>query len=121
MNYITIFLPELVDLNTYITAERRNRFIGAKIKKEMTELVAKACLDQRVPKMTQITAFKLLWHHGNKRKDFDNVEFGVKWIKDGMVQAGVIANDGWRHFPPQTLHQHDVAPISGVEVFIQYV
>ena len=59
----------------------------------------------------------------NKRKDFDNVEFGVKWIKDGMVQAGVIANDGWAHFPPRTLHEHDVSCCScpGVEVCIEYV
>lgn len=116
-----LVLPELVDLNTYITAERRNRFIGAKIKKEMTELVAYACLVQKVPKMARITRFELVWYHCNKRKDFDNVEFGVKWIKDGMVMAGVIENDGWKHFPPRTVHDHEVSPRSGVDVIIEYV
>lgn len=121
MKYFIIVLPELVDLNTYVTAERSNRFMGAKIKKQMTELVAAECMAQRVPKMERITLFKMVWHHKDKRKDFDNVEFGVKWIKDGMVTAGVIANDGWKHFPPETLHQHMMSKRGGVEVMIQYV
>jgi len=31
---------ELTDLNTYINAERSNRYAGAKIKREMTDYVA---------------------------------------------------------------------------------
>ena len=118
---VILQLPELVDLNTYISAERSNRYRAARFKKEMTELVAYACLAQRVPKMSQITSFTLLWHHKNKRKDFDNVEFGVKWIKDGMVMAGCIPNDGWAHFPPRTLHEHLISPRGGVDVIIEYV
>lgn len=30
---------ELVDLNTYINAERSNRYAGAKIKQEMTDYI----------------------------------------------------------------------------------
>ncbi len=115
---MTFFLPELVDLNTYVSAERRNRFVGAKIKKEQTSLVAYECLSQHVPKMGRISVFEMTWHHRNKRKDFDNVEFSVKFIKDGMVQAGVIANDGWRHFPPQTTHRHVIDDRVGVEVTV---
>lgn len=116
-----LVLPELVDLNTYITAERSNRFRGAKIKKEMTRLVAEACMVQRVPRMARITSFSCIWRHRNHRKDFDNLEFGVKWIKDGLVEAGVIANDGWKHFPPRTVHDHVVDPEHpGVTVIIEY-
>lgn len=103
-------LPELVDLNTYITAERSNKFRGAKIKREMTVLVAEACMVQKAPKMQHITRFTCIWRHKNRRKDFDNVEFAQKWIRDGMVMAGVIPNDGWKHFPPRTLHKHEVNP-----------
>lgn len=113
-------LPELIDLNTYIAAERSNRFRGAKIKREMTTLVAEACMVQKVPKMRHITRFTCIWRHKNRRKDFDNVEFGVKWIKDGMVMAGVIENDGWKHFPPRTLHEHIVdSKNPGVSVLIE--
>lgn len=122
MNTFTLTLPELVDLNTYISAERSNRFLGAKIKKQMTQLVSMECLAQRAPRMNKITRFELSWFHKNKRKDFDNVEFGVKWIKDGMVTAGTIPNDGWEHFPPQTIHNHSVKKdASGVGVLIEYV
>lgn len=101
-------LPELVDLNTYIRAERRNRFLGAKIKKEMTELVAYECVAQKIPKMSQITDITFTWYHKNKRKDFDNVEFAQKWIRDGLVKAGVIKGDGWEYFPPRTTHLHAI-------------
>lgn len=118
-------LPELVDLNTYINAERRNKFLGAKIKKQMTELVYWELKKEHAPKMTRIDSWELCWYHKNKRKDFDNVEFGVKWIKDGMVMAGCIPNDGWEHFPPRTLHQHRLAKEyktdPGVAVCIRYV
>lgn len=116
-----LLLPELVDLNTYINAERRNRFIGAKIKQEMTNCVAMECRIQKIPLMKQITSFVLHWTHKNRKKDFDNVEFGVKWIKDGMVKAGIIENDGWKHFPPETHHQHIVTGQNGVTVHIAYI
>lgn len=101
-------LPELTDLNTYIRAERSNRYKAAKIKREMTTLVAEACMVQKVPKLQHINRFTCIWRHKNRRKDFDNVEFAQKWIRDGMVEAGVVANDGWKHFPPRTLHKHEV-------------
>jgi len=111
-------LPPLVDLNTYIAADKRNRYIGGKIKKEMTELVAMECISQKMPKLSQIKSFRMVWIHRDMRKDFDNVEFGVKFIKDGMVMAGVIANDGWKHFPPRTVHEHKIDKESpGVEVY----
>lgn len=117
----TLFLSELVDLNTYINGERRNRFIGAKIKQDMTNVVAKECQLQKLPRMKQITDFMLFWEHKNRKKDFDNVEFGVKWIKDGMVKAGVIANDGWKHFPPKTVHIHSITGQNRVSVHIEYI
>ena len=107
-HYASLWLPELVDLNTYISAERSNRFKAAKIKKEMTELVAKECIRQKLPKLQKIDQIAFFWIHRNKKKDFDNVEFSQKWIRDGMVKAGVIPNDGWAHFPPETGHVHTV-------------
>lgn len=118
----TIKLPELTDLNTYINAERRNRFLGAKIKKEMTDLVAWYFKMEHFPKMNRIIRFELTWTHKNKKKDFDGVEFSQKFIRDGMIKAGVIENDGWVHFPPRTLHQHVIDRIGfpGVSVLIEY-
>lgn len=30
-----------------------------------------------------------------QKKDKDNIAFGIKFILDGMIEARVIANDGW--------------------------
>lgn len=38
---------------------------------------------------------EITWYCKNKRKDKDNVAFGIKFILDGMIEARVIANDGW--------------------------
>lgn len=110
----SVWLPELTDLNTYVNAERRNRFIGAKIKKDMTELCM--WLMRGKGKFSKITKIEFYWVHGSKRKDFDNVEFSQKWIRDGMVKAGLIPNDGWLHFPPETHHYHEVGDKPGVMV-----
>ena len=32
----------------------------------------------------------------NKRKDKDNIAFAKKFILDGMIQAKLIQNDGWK-------------------------
>jgi Holliday junction resolvase RusA-like endonuclease len=39
---------------------------------------------------------KIDWYCKNKRKDTDNIAVGKKFILDGMVEAGVIKNDGWK-------------------------
>lgn len=113
-------LPELIDLNTYIHTFNNNRFGANEIKQTMTFLVAAKCKEQKITKLDKIRKFTCIWRHKDKRKDFDNVEFGVKWIKDGLVKAGVVANDGWKHFPPRTLHKHEVCPDNpGVTVIIK--
>lgn len=110
------------DLNTYITLERGNRFAAAKTKKEWTERLAWEIKSQIKNKTaTRVTSFILEWHHPNRRKDFDNVEFGVKFVKDAMMKAGFIENDGWNHFPPKTIHLHQVdKDHPGVIVSIEY-
>lgn len=113
-------LPELIDLNTYIQAERANRHIAAKMKDDQTELVAWECRRQKLPWLNKIEKITFIWRHKDKRKDFDNVEFSQKFIRDGLVKAGVIPNDGWKHFPPRTLHKHEVVPEDpGVTVIIK--
>lgn len=100
-------LPPLVDLNTYINAERTNKYIAAKIKREETFKVATLAM-QALPKMEKINKITFIWKHKDKRKDHDNVMFAAKWIMDGLVQAKIIPNDGWKHTPTRYLHKHEV-------------
>lgn len=84
----------LPSLNEYINAERRNRFLAAKMKKEATEYVYYSVLDTPPVQEYPIHAH-FVWYTKNNRADPDNVAaFGVKVIFDGLQLAGVIRNDG---------------------------
>jgi Holliday junction resolvase RusA-like endonuclease len=39
----------------------------------------------------------ITWMEPNRRRDADNVQAGVKFILDGMVEAGFIPNDTQRY------------------------
>ncbi|TFH72378.1 hypothetical protein E3V39_12420 [Gammaproteobacteria bacterium LSUCC0112] len=87
---------ELCDLNTYVNAERSNRFRASKIKKEETERVAWEV--SNCPAITQYPVnITYTWYSKDSRKDVDNVAFAVKFIHDGLVEAGVLAGDGRKH------------------------
>jgi hypothetical protein len=91
---ITIF-GEFTDLNTYINAERTNRFKAAKIKKDNTKL----CAWQTVglpPITTNYNKIIFYWYVSNTRKDPDNIAFAKKYILDGLVDAKVLRNDRWK-------------------------
>lgn len=100
-------LPELIDLNQYVNAERRNRYIAAKLKQQETFKVATLAM-QSLPKLKSISKVVFIWWHKNRRKDMDNVEFSQKFIWDGLVQAKIIPGDGWNYRPQQTVHVHSV-------------
>ena len=86
---------ELIDLNTYINAERGNRYQAANIKKSETQRCAIAC--RHIPQIDAPVYVSFTWHTKNMRKDPDNVAFAKKMILDGLVDAGVLAGDGRRY------------------------
>lgn len=113
-----LHLPELMSLNEYINLERKNKFMAAKAKKELTELVAWTVKSQlhglTVERIEKIT---FIWQHKKRfAKDFDNVEFAQKFIRDGMVLSGLVKSDSWPFFPPRTLHKHEISIANGCTV-----
>lgn len=87
-----IFPGEFPSLNEYINAERRNRFIAAKIKKETTLRVVQDCA-QTQEHIDYPIHILCGWYTKNERKDPDNVAFAIKFLLDGIVTAGVLKND----------------------------
>lgn len=87
---------QFCDLNSFISANNRNRYISSKIKKEETERVKYACLDSDLETITECSDFIFCWYVPNKRKDPDNVAFAVKFILDGMVSSGVLPTDSMK-------------------------
>ena len=92
MTQTLIIDGELTDLNTYINAERRNRFIAAKIKKEETYKVKS--LSRTLKQIFAPVEVEIHWYSKNIRKDPDNICYAKKYVMDGLVEAGVLANDG---------------------------
>lgn len=85
----------LTDLNTYINAERSNRFMAAKIKKQNTQVVYIEAIRQHVPKFKKSVFIAYKWYCKNKKKDKSNVAFSKKFVEDGLILAKVLTNDGW--------------------------
>jgi hypothetical protein len=80
----------LATLNDHDSANRANKFVGAKLKQEMTDFVA-----YQVKRMKKIDEPVFITFHWfiSSRHDFDNVRFAAKYILDGLVKAGKLPND----------------------------
>lgn len=80
--------------NEYINAERRNRYIAAKLKKD-EKMIVRAAVHGKKWKGGYPVALTVRAHFQNRRKDLDNTR--VKGIIDGLVEAGVIQDDSLRY------------------------
>jgi len=82
-------------LNEYINAERSNRFMGAKIKREETERIMWQLPATKYPERINLTLQAYL---KDKRKDPDNVySMFTKFLLDAMKGRGLIENDGQKN------------------------
>ncbi len=94
---VKIVIPgEFTTLNDYISAERTNRFIAAKIKKVEMEVVKYATIGV-LPVQNYPVRMIFRWYRRNGRTDPDNICFSRKVILDGLQESVVIANDDWKH------------------------
>ena len=93
-----IIIPgELPALNEYSNAERGNRYHAGKLKHNYTlrcSAYTKVAMNKGL-KVTGKIDIHCHWYVKNKRKDKDNIRFAIKFIQDGMMNAGLIKNDGW--------------------------
>lgn len=84
-------------LNDYVAAERANRFKAAAMKRRETARARDAALAARLPAFLGPVTVRFLWVEESRRRDLDNVAFAKKFVLDGLVEAGVLPNDGQRH------------------------
>ena len=93
-----IIKGQLPGLNEYISAERRNRYAAAKMKRDDMDIVlwsAKASL--RGWKASGRVRMHYKWYEPNRKRDMDNVSsWGRKVIQDALVEGGYLPNDGWK-------------------------
>ena len=84
--------------NEMIKAAKIGRRGGAysSEKKKLTTSVALMALSAGLTPVEGRCFIRFLWHEPNKRRDYDNIRAGAKYILDGLVEAGIIQDDGWR-------------------------
>lgn len=78
-------------LNEYIKVERGNRYVAAKEKRRQTAEVKYQCM--KFNPINSKVDIRFEWHVKGKH-DSDNIAFAKKFVLDGLVDAGVLPNDG---------------------------
>jgi Holliday junction resolvase RusA-like endonuclease len=100
-NYFVVEM-QLPSLNEYQNECRRNKYSGAKFKKQIEENIELFIWKYRRqgtlrPIETFPCALKVEWHEKDRRRDVDNIKSAMKFILDAMVHAGIIKDDGRRY------------------------
>jgi Holliday junction resolvase RusA-like endonuclease len=96
-----LFVPgPLPGQNEWIAAAKsghgkRNGY--GRLKAQWTSLVANLARAAKLEPLRGPVYVSLVWREASRRRDPDNVEAGVKAVLDGLVEAGVLEGDGWRH------------------------
>lgn len=81
-------------LNEYISAERSNKYIGAKMKHE--DMTAVCFYIGKAERVRPPVWIDYHFYEATKRRDKDNVAgWAHKVIQDALIKRGVIQNDGW--------------------------
>lgn len=84
---------ELPTMNEIIAKSKQHYAAYAKMKKKFTQLVIDSA--EGLP-VIESANFHIIWHCKDKRKDKDNIIAGQKFIFDGLVEGGILKNDGWK-------------------------
>lgn len=95
----------LPGMNEIIKANRFNRYAGGKQKREETDRIS--WVAKGYPRISKKVDAVITWYCTNRKRDPDNVDAGAKFIFDGLVNAGILFNDGWKNIGDIT-HRHRV-------------
>lgn len=108
MIMVRIVIPDrLPGLNTYTKANRTNKIVGAKMKKEAEQFISWHVKAQCKKSFERVN-IKFTWVENDKRRDPDNIMFAQKFIFDSLVACGVLKNDGWKEINSVT-HEFEVS------------
>ena len=93
---IIVEIPEkLPSCNDYIEACRTNKYLAAKMKVEIEQLIG--CYILTLPKFEKPVKIHFHWVEGSARRDLDNVCFSKKFILDALVNMRVLPNDSRKY------------------------
>ena len=95
--YIEI-IGRLPGTNEIITAAKKvgNGSVYTRMKRKFTSELAYR-FRNGLDGVYELISLKLIWNEKKRYRDPDNVMGGIKFILDGLVQAGIIPDDNYKH------------------------
>ena len=93
MTYSFTIPGQLPGLNEIIAANRSTYHAGAKQKRDAQFMIKLAA--RKLPKLTEPVKLEYVWYEPARRRDWDNVMAGQKFVQDALVEARKLSNDGW--------------------------
>ena len=95
---------KMPSLNEYTSECRRNKYAGARMKREIQEQITWYLT--KLPHYDKKVKIDFYWEEKNGKRDIDNFSFGKKFILDALVEVGVLSDDNRKcvgcfvdHFP----------------------
>ena len=92
-----IITNKLAGLNEYTLKCRTHYAVGAKFKKEQQEIVKNSIINQGLKSFNTPIFVKFKWIEPNRRRDYDNIAFGKKYIFDAFQELNLLKNDNWNY------------------------
>lgn len=84
-------------MNEIIAACRKNRYVGAKEKREQQAICLHAIREHWVrPVQSYPVTVSIEWIEPNSKRDPDNISAAKKFIFDALQDAGVLRNDSMK-------------------------
>ena len=118
------FVGKLPSANDYIGASRKNPQAAARMKRDTDGEIYWRIVEQNVPRYGRPVKLFITWHEppsrNGRRRDFDNIVFGKKFILDAMVRAHVMHDDSLEYITEITerVVQEEKGTAYGFEVYI---
>lgn len=115
---IFIIPGRLDGLNEVINANRASKYKGNEIKKANERIVTLYAKQQKLEPIKKYPAKVVInWCEKDKKRDWDNVLSGKKFIFDGLQKAGILAGDSQKYINCIEEHQYIDKEDPRIEIF----
>lgn len=85
-------------LNEYTAGNRANRYKGASIKKNAEKQVTAAIRACKLDKVENYpVTLNVTWYERDRRRDLDNITYGIKFCLDSLVKAKILIDDSQKY------------------------
>lgn len=119
MEVFRVEIPlKLPSCNAYICECRRNKFAGAKMKRDAEQAIGGYIAE--LPHFEKPVKIRFVWTESTKRRDLDGISFGKKFILDALVKFNKLTDDSRKYVTAFT-DEFDYGPETKVTLYIEEV